>query len=74
MHRYHEQKIPNLSPWLVIGVWVVLVMILACALYEGPPHHEVGVRHELPDPYVPQCYATEWRSGSYCEFIPVKKG
>lgn len=73
MHRYYEPNLPYLSPALVVGVWMALIAIFAIALYEWPQHHAIGVRHALPDPYVPQCYAVEWRSGSYCEFRQVNR-
>lgn len=40
---------------------------------EARRNQEPGVRHALPAPYVPQCYATEWRSGQYCEFRPANR-
>ena len=72
MHHYHS-PLPNWSPWWLIGTWAAIVLMLASVIYEGPTHHEVGVRHALPDPYVPQCYAVEWRSGEYCEFRSAKR-
>lgn len=72
MHHYHS-PLPNWSPRWLVGTWAAIVLMLASVIYEGPPHHEVGVRHALPDPYVPQCYAVEWRSGQYCEIRPVKR-
>ena len=72
MHHYHA-PMPNWSPWWLVGTWAAIVLMLAAVICEGPAHHEVGVRHTLPDPYVPGCYAVEWRSGQYCEFRPVKR-
>ena len=73
MHHYHA-PLPNWSPWWLVGACAAIVLMLASVIYERPIHHEVGVRHALPNPYVPECYTVEWRSGSYCEFIPVKSG
>lgn len=72
MQHYHS-PLPDWSPWWLVGTWAAIVLMLASVIYEGPPHHEVGVRHALLDPYVPQCYAVEWRSGEYCEIRPVKR-
>ena len=72
MHHYHA-PLPNWSPWWLVMVWCAIIAIIGGSLYHGSPHHEPGVRHALPDPYVPQCYATEWRSGQYCEFRPVTR-
>lgn len=74
MHSYCHSVLPNLNPaWMLIplAVWEVLPSV---ALSLPVAYSEPGVRHVLPTPYVPGCYTVEWRSGSYCEFIPVKKG
>lgn len=73
MHQYHSPTIPNWSPWWLAMVWCAIIAIIGGALHQGSPYHNPGVRHALPDPYVPQCYATEWRSGQYCEFRPVNR-
>lgn len=70
MHRYHA-PIPNWSPWWLVMVWCAIIAIIGGSLYQGSPRHEPGVRHALPDPHVPQCYAIDWRSGQYCEFRPA---
>lgn len=73
MHQYNRPILPNWHPaWMLapVAVWAILLMLAFCPV---ATHHEPGVRHALPDPYVPQCYATEWRSGQYCEFRPVKR-
>jgi hypothetical protein len=72
MHQYHS-PMPNWSPWWLAVVWCAIIAIIGVSLHQGSPHYDPGVRHALPDPYVPQCYATEWRSGQYCEFRPVKR-
>lgn len=72
MHHYHS-PLPNWSPWWLAVVWCAIIAIIGVSLHQSSPHHEPGVRHALQDPYVPQCYATEWRSGQYCEFRPVKR-
>ena len=71
MHRYYHSVLPNWSPWLLVVVWCAIIVIIGGSLYQGSPHHEPGVRHALPDPYIPECYTVEWRSGQYCEFRPV---
>ena len=67
MHRYHA-TLPNWSPaWVLIplAVWAIL---LSVALSLPVAYSEPGVRHALPDPYVPQCYAIiEW-GGGFCQF------
>lgn len=73
MHQYHSPTLPNWSPWWLAVVWCSIIAIIGGSLHRGSPHHEPGVRHALPDPYIPECYATEWRSGQYCEFRPVKR-
>lgn len=73
MHHY-QSPTSYWSPWWLAMAWCVIIAILGGSLYQGAPYHEPGVRHSLPDPYVPQCYAVEWRSGQYCEFRPVKRG
>ena len=47
----------------------VLLVISAALAYGGVNDgHESGVRHELPAPHVPQCYAIiEW-GGGFCQF------
>ena len=57
-------------------LFIVAMLVIAAALVDGGVNggHESGVRHELPAPHVPECYTIEWRSGQYCEFMPVKKG
>jgi len=73
MHRYYHSVLPNWSPWWLAMVWCAIIVIIGGSLHHGSPHYKPGVRHALPDPYVPQCYATEWRSGQYCEFRPVSR-
>lgn len=72
MHHYHS-PMPNWSPWWMVMAWCAIIVIIGGSLHQGSPHHEPGVRHALPDPYVPQCYTVEWLSGQYCEFRPVKR-
>lgn len=72
MHHYHT-PMPNLSPWWLAVAWCAIIAIIGGSLHQGSPHHEPSVRHEPPDPYAPQCYATEWHSGQYCELRPVKR-
>ena len=72
MHQYHS-PLPNWSTWWLAVVWCAIIAIIVGSLHHGSPHYEPGVRHALPDPYVPQCYATEWRIGQYCEFRPVNR-
>lgn len=69
MHHYHV-PLPSWSPWWLVMAWCAIIVIIGGSLYQGSPRHEPGVRHALPDPHVPQCYATGWRSGQYCEFRP----
>lgn len=73
MNRYYHPAMSRIHPaWLAapIAIWAIL---LSVALSVPVAHHEPGVRHALPKPYVPQCYTTEWRSGNYCEFRPVNR-
>ena len=73
MHRYYHSVLPNWNPaWMLIplAVWAIL---LSVALSLPVAYSEPGVRHALPDPYIPECYAVEWRSGQYCEFRPVNR-
>lgn len=70
MHHYHA-PIPNWSLWWLVMAWCSIIAIIGGSLHQGSPHHEPGVRHALPDPHVPQCYAIDWRSGQYCEFRPA---
>lgn len=72
MHHYHV-PLPNWSPWWLAMVWCAIIAIIGGSLYQGSPHHEAGVRHALPEPYIPECYTVEWRSGQYCEFRPVNR-
>ena len=68
MHRYYHSVLPNWSPWWLAVVWCAIIAIIGGSLYQGSPHHEPGVRHALPDPHVPQCYAIiEW-GGGFCQF------
>lgn len=49
---------------------VAVLLVIASALVYGGVNGgcEAGVRHELPAPHVPQCYAiTEW-GGGFCKF------
>ena len=71
MHRYYHAPLPNWSPWWLVMAWCAIIAIIGGSLHQGSPHHEPGVRHALPDPHVPQCYAIDWRSGQYCEFRPA---
>ena len=73
MNRYYSDELDSFNPlWLIVpsAVWAALLYV---ALSAPTIHYEPGVRHPLPRPYVPQCYATEWRKGGYCEFRPVKR-
>ena len=73
MHRYDREIMQDFHlGWLIVPVCVWLIL-LSMALSIPVSHHKPGVRHALPDPYVPQCYAIEWRSGGYCEFKKVNK-
>lgn len=73
MHRYDSAFLNEINlVWLFVPICIWLVL-LSMALSIPVAHHEPGVRHALPNPYVPQCHATEWRSGNYCEFRQVKK-
>lgn len=73
MHRYDRAIMQDWHPgWLFVPACVWLILI-SMALSIPIQHYEPGVRHALPDPYVPQCYTVEWRSGNYCEFRPTKK-
>ena len=50
--------------------FIVALLVIAAALVDGGVNggYETGVRHELPAPRVPQCYAIiEW-GGGYCMF------
>ena len=67
MHRYHS-PMPNWSPWWLAVVWCAIIAIIGGSLYQGSPHHEPGVRHALPDPHVPQCYAIIEFGGGFCQF------
>ena len=73
MYQYHSPTLPNWSPCWLAMVWCAIIAIIGVSLHQSSQHHKPGVHHALPDPYVPQCYATEWRSGQYCEFRPVKR-
>lgn len=70
MHRYDRTIAQDWHhAWLFapICVWIIL---LAIALSIPANHYAIGVRHALPDPYVPECYTTEWQSG-YCKLRNV---
>lgn len=50
--------------------FIVALLVIAAALVDGGVNggHDSGVRHELPAPYVQQCYAIiEW-GGGFCQF------
>ena len=68
MHRYYHSVLPNWSPWWMAVVWCAIIAIIGGSLYQGSPHHEPGVRHALPDPHVPQCYAIIELGGGFCQF------
>lgn len=73
MHRYDMAFLDEIHlGWLFVPICIWLVL-LSMALSIPVPHYTIGVRHTLPDPYVPQCYAVEWKSGNYCEFRPVNR-
>lgn len=73
MHRYDSAFLDEIHlGWLFVPICIWLVL-LSMALSIPVIHYEVGVRHALPDLYVPECYAVEWRSGQYCEFRPVTR-
>ena len=47
----------------------VLLVISAALVYGGVNGGcEAGVRHELPAPHVPQCYAIIELGGGFCQF------
>lgn len=71
--RHYHAPLPNWSPWWLVMAWCAIIVIIGGSLYHGSPRHEPGVRHALPDPYIPECYTVEWRSGQYCEFRPAKR-
>lgn len=51
-------------------IFIVAMLVIASALVDGGVNggYESGVRHELPAPHVPQCYAIiEW-GGGFCQF------
>ncbi len=67
MNHCHA-PLPNWSPWWLVMAWCAIIAIIGWSLYQGSPHHEPGVSHALPDPYVQQCYAIiEW-GGGFCQF------
>lgn len=73
MHRYDMAFLDEIHiGWMFVPICIWLIL-LSMALSIPVQHHKVGVRHALPDPYAPQCYAVEWRSGEYCEIRPVKR-
>ena len=72
MHHYHS-PMPNWSPWWMVMAWCAIIVIIGWSLHQSSQHHEPGVRHALPDPYIPECYTVEWLSGQYCEFRPVNR-
>lgn len=67
MHHYHS-PMPNWSPWWLSVVWCAIIAIIGVSLYQGSPHHKPGVRHALPAPHVPQCYAIIEFGGGFCQF------
>ena len=67
MHHYHS-PMPNWSPWWLVMVWCAIIVIIGGSLHHGSLHHEPGVRHALPDPHVPQCYAIIEFGGGFCQF------
>ncbi len=74
MHRYDRAIMHVWHPGWLLAPAYVWMMLLSMALSIPVQRYEPGVRHALPDPYVPQCYTAEWRSGSYCELrISPKK-
>ena len=51
-------------------IFIVAMLVIAAALVDVGVNdgHESGVRYELPDPYVPQCYAIIELGGGFCQF------
>ena len=51
-------------------IFIVALLVIAAALVDGGVNggYEAGVRHELPAPHVPQCYAIIECGGGYCMF------
>lgn len=49
---------------------VAVLLVIAAALVDGGVNggYEAGVRHELPAPHVPQCYAIIELGGGFCQF------
>ena len=49
---------------------VVALLVIAAALVDGGVNggHDSGVRHELPAPYVQQCYAIIELGSGFCQF------
>lgn len=68
MHRYYHSVLPNWNPaWMLIPL-AVLAILLSVALSPPVAYSEPGVRHALPNPHVPQCYAIIERCGGFCQF------
>lgn len=51
---------------LIIAVLLVISAALVDLGVNGG--YEPGVRHELPAPHVPQCYAIPEFGGGFCQF------
>lgn len=49
---------------------VAALLVIAAELVDGGVNggHEDGVRHELPAPHVPQCYAIIEFGSGFCQF------
>ena len=51
-------------------IFIVAMLGIAAALVDGGVSggYDAGIRHELPAPHVPRCYAIiEW-GGGFCQF------
>ena len=51
-------------------IFIVAMLVIAASLVDGGVNggHESGVRHELPAPHAPQCYAIIELGGGFCQF------
>ena len=63
-------RILNGGGSLMLLLIVAVLLVIAAALVDGGVDggYEPGVRHELPAPHAPQCYAIIELGGGFCQF------